>query len=525
MFARQRKSVGVLARLRVGTRLLLSFGLILALSSLLGVAAILSLGRVNAASTDLAHRWLPTVAHLQRARVALLDHIELEGRHVRAPDAGYMDEYEQKMKAGREEIDKELAEVDALAISDEQRKLIEAARHSLADHFEAAANVVKLDRAGKHDDARDVLDGAARMSSDDAFMALDRLRDFAFSASEDAARGADSAFRGARRLGIGLLAFALVLGAFFSIAITRSLLRQLGGEPGEAVRIVRAVAAGDLTTSIAVRPGDHQSLMHSLKEMQSDLSRVVGSVRSISESVATASAEIAQGNLDLSSRTEAQASSLQETAASMQQLAGTVAGSAENARQANQIAGAASEAAARGGSAVQSVVETMNEIAGSSQKMAEIINVIDGIAFQTNILALNAAVEAARAGEQGRGFAVVAGEVRNLAQRSAQASREIRDMIQESVEKVSGGNRIAIDAGASMKEIVDRVRKVTDLIGEITSSSIEQGSGIAQVNTAVGRMDEVTQQNAALVEQAAAATASLREQANQLVESVAVFRV
>jgi methyl-accepting chemotaxis protein len=259
--------------------------------------------------------------------------------------------------------------------------------------------------------------------------------------------------------------------------------------------------------------------------MRAQFSQVVGEVRNGVESVSTASGEIAAGNQDLSSRTEQQASSLQETAASMEELTTTVKQSADNARQANQLANTASEAASKGGAVVGQVVSTMEEITASSRKIADIISVIDGIAFQTNILALNAAVEAARAGEQGRGFAVVAGEVRNLAQRSAQAAREIKTLISDSVEKVDAGSKQVAEAGATMNEIVTQVRRVTDLIGEISSAALEQSSGIGQVNEAITQMDQVTQQNAALVEQSAAAAASLKAQANQLAEAVAVFKL
>jgi methyl-accepting chemotaxis protein-1 (serine sensor receptor) len=316
-------------------------------------------------------------------------------------------------------------------------------------------------------------------------------------------------------LGIGLI-------VVFSVALVRGLQRSLG----HAVDISKAVAQGDLTQTISIEGEDEVAqLLTAMSDMKENLVRVVSDVRCGVDSVGTASGQIASGNQDLSARTEQQASSLEETAASMEQLTATVKQSADSARQADQLAKSASTAAAKGGEVMGEVITTMDEIADASKKMAEIIGVIDGIAFQTNILALNAAVEAARAGEQGRGFAVVAGEVRNLAQRSAQAAREIKGMINDSVEKVASGSALVNDAGASMAEIVAQVKRVTDLIGEITSGALEQSSGIGQINEAVTQMDQVTQQNAALVEEAAAAAASLKDQADRLSQTVSVFKL
>ena len=319
---------------------------------------------------------------------------------------------------------------------------------------------------------------------------------------------------------------ALILGVGLAASFGLLLIRGINRSLGHAVEVSNAVAQGDLTKAIHVDGKDEiAQLLRAMSDMKENLVRVVSEVRDGVDSVSTASAQIAAGNQDLSSRTEQQASNLQQTAASMEQLTSTVKQSADNARQANQLANAASESAARGGQVVGEVVTTMNAITEASKRIAEIINVIDGIAFQTNILALNAAVEAARAGEQGRGFAVVAGEVRNLAQRSAQAAREIKAMITDSVQKVEAGSRLVSDAGATMNEIVTQVKRVTDLIGEITSAAVEQSSGISQVNEAVTQMDQVTQQNAALVEESAAAAASLKEQADRLARAVAVFRL
>jgi methyl-accepting chemotaxis protein len=321
---------------------------------------------------------------------------------------------------------------------------------------------------------------------------------------------------------------ALVLGAILlgiGMMITRSLLRQLGGEPDVATDITQRIAQGDLTVDIVLKSNDQSSLLHAIKSMRDSLSTIVGEVRTGSEGVATASAEIAQGNHDLSARTEAQASALEETAASMEQLGATVKQNADSARQANQLAQSASTVAVRGGEVVAQVVDTMKGINDSSRKISDIISVIDGIAFQTNILALNAAVEAARAGEQGRGFAVVASEVRSLAGRSADAAKEIKSLITASVDRVEQGSALVDQAGVTMTEVVSSIRRVTDIMGEISAASSEQSAGVSQVGEAVTQMDQATQQNAALVEEMAAAASSLKSQAQELVATVAVFKL
>jgi methyl-accepting chemotaxis protein len=321
--------------------------------------------------------------------------------------------------------------------------------------------------------------------------------------------------------GLVLMAIVLALG----LLIARTILRQLGGEPDYVAGITRRIAAGDLSAPIEIKYPGQENLLTGLQTMRDQLAAVVSQVRQGSENLASASAQIAQGNLDLSSRTEHQASALEETSASMEELGSTVRQNSDNARQANQLAQSASEIAVKGGAMVAQVVDTMKGINDSSHRIAAIIGVIDGIAFQTNILALNASVEAARAGEQGRGFAVVAAEVRSLAVRSAEAAREIKGLITTSVDRVEQGSVQVDQAGATMSEVVAGIKRVTDIMAEISTASAEQSSGVVQVGEAVMQMDQATQQNAALVEQMAAAASSLKDQARELVQTVSVFKL
>ncbi|WP_323493736.1 methyl-accepting chemotaxis protein [Undibacterium sp. 5I1] len=319
---------------------------------------------------------------------------------------------------------------------------------------------------------------------------------------------------------ISLLAIIVVTG--LGVWVTKVIVNAIH----EAINISEAVAAGDLTTDIKITSNDEMGkLLQALKNMSDSLKNIVGEVRTGTDQITAASTEIATGNLDLSSRTEEQASSLEETASSMEELTSTVKQNADNARQANQLAVSASEVATKGGNVVSQVIQTMSEINDSSKKIVDIIGVIDSIAFQTNILALNAAVEAARAGEQGRGFAVVASEVRNLAQRSASAAKEIKTLIDTSVEKVDTGTKLVDQAGLTIQEIVQSVKRVSDVVSEISAATQEQTAGIDQINIAITQIDETTQQNAALVEQAAAAAASMQEQATNLTQVVSVFKI
>lgn len=335
----------------------------------------------------------------------------------------------------------------------------------------------------------------------------------------------DAIYHASKATLMALSLLALVCGVICATLITRGLLKQLGGEPAYAVAIAGQITRGDLSTEIKTKPNDQTSLLFAMKSMRDSLAGIIGQVRSGTTAIATASSQINAGSLDLSSRTEQQASSLEETASMMEELTSTVKQNADNANQANGLALSASDIAIKGGAVVSEVRDMMGSINESSNKVVDIIGVIDSIAFQTNILALNAAVEAARAGEQGKGFAVVATEVRNLAQRSAAAAKEIKTLIGDSVEKVEIGSKLVNQASATMEEIVASVKHVTDIMGEITAASREQASGIEQINQAIGQMDEGTQQNAALVEQATAATESLQDQADQLSQLAGVFKL
>jgi methyl-accepting chemotaxis protein len=411
----------------------------------------------------------------------------------------------------------------ATYLTPEEKILADRTQNTLAaldsEGFEATATAL---RAGRYDDARKVLDTRVSPLSPVFVEAMDALLALQVSVAAAEFESAKATGRNAMLMMTVVAALGGLAGLAAAVLITQRLTRRLGAEPDALAEAAERIAGGNLAAAQG-KAAPSGSVMASMEAMRAALQRVVGGVRQGVEQVATASAQIAQGNLDLSGRTEQQASSLQETAASMEQLTGTVRASADNARQASQLAQGASEVAERGGSAVMQVVATMGEIEAASRKIADITGVIDSIAFQTNILALNAAVEAARAGEQGRGFAVVATEVRTLAQRSADAARQIKDLIGDSVQRVAAGSTLAQDAGATMNDIVAQVRSVSVLISEITQAAGEQSQGIAQVGQAVSLLDQATQQNAALVEESAAAAASLKELAQQLTASVAVF--
>jgi methyl-accepting chemotaxis protein len=431
----------------------------------------------------------------------------------------------QKIAATRTHYDEAREKLVRITLSDEGRARIAAVDAARAEAKPLNDKVIELGLANKMEEATRLLMAQAAPATE---RWQDALRaNLAAQKQRNAARYDESEtdYATARTLLISIAGAAALISAVLALLIVRSIVGAVGGEPAEVAELARAIADADLSRRVAVRDGDDRSIVAAMARMQHALSELVGRVRGSAEGVATASSQIAQGNADLSQRTEEQASALEQTAATMEQLGSTVRLNADNARQASQLAQGASEVAGAGGEVVGRVVGTMKGIQDSSQKIGEIISVIDGIAFQTNILALNAAVEAARAGEQGRGFAVVASEVRSLAQRSAEAARQVKTLITDSIEQVDRGSLLVDEAGRTMKDIVTSVKRVSDIVAEISAATAEQSTGIAQVGEAVSQMDQVTQQNAALVEQSAAAAESLKVQAGDMVTAVGVFRL
>jgi methyl-accepting chemotaxis protein len=509
----------------VGRQLYSAFAATLIVSGAVSAVGITSMQSVERATRGLEAKWLTGVGILAQMRAALIEARDAEIKLAHATDAGYVSDYIDKTEAASSTVATLIRSYERLVEGDAERAMLGKVDTSWSEYLKANQRVVSLARAKKMQDAVDISDGAASMGADEVTGAIDRLTTYGFENGKAAATDVSALNLKATRWMLALLAASLVLGGFLALAITRNLMRQLGGEPAAATAVARAVASGDLTTAIPLKAGTDDSLMAQLAAMQASLVDAVHKVREGSESVATASAEIAQGNLDLSNRTEQQAGSLEKTVNSMKILISTVNDNAMNARRANELALGASTVAVAGGTVVGEVVDTMKGITESSRKIVDIISVIDSIAFQTNILALNAAVEAARAGEQGRGFAVVATEVRSLAGRSADAAKQIKSLITASVERVEQGTALVDRAGSTMTQIVESIGRVTGIMGEIDAASNAQRAGFAEIGAAMSQMDEATQQNAALVEESAAAAESLREQAAILVDAVAVFRI
>jgi methyl-accepting chemotaxis protein len=514
--------VDALGRFRLRTQLLGSFGIVLLMSVLVGVIGANSLSRVNQQADFLATNALVGVGKLAAARIGMVDSRAYDLKHSRTDDASYQSEYEEKMALSTKAATDALSAYQGLIDEDAEKVLFESLSAKWVAYQDAQKKVIALGRDKKLQDASDVSDGLASTNADDAIFALDALMQYNFEAAATAGNNVKAEYLRSMRLSIFLVVSACILGMAMAFAIVRSVTQPIQ----QAVDVAHAVADGDLSVHFSYSGNNETAmLLASLEQMQSRLVEVVGNVRSNSDSVASASAQIAQGNQDLSERTEEQATSLQGAAASMAQLGSAVNQNADSANRANDLAQHASSVASRGGEVVGRVVSTMRSINESSAKIADIIGVIDGIAFQTNILALNAAVEAARAGEQGRGFAVVASEVRSLAGRSAAAAKEIKSLIAASVERVNEGSTLVDQAGVTMADVVGSIQKVTSLMGEISAASALQRDGVAQVGGVVGEMDRATQQNAALVEESAAAAENLRQQAQALVQAVSVFRL
>jgi methyl-accepting chemotaxis protein-1 (serine sensor receptor) len=410
-------------------------------------------------------------------------------------------------------------------VSEQARKLIGDIDRIEQDYGKVALGIVQLALDQQRDAAITRMNDECRPLLAALGAASKAYIEYTAERSHQLVLQAEADYDTQRNLLLAACALAFGAAAVAGVLITRSLARALGAEPTELSEATRRVAEGELMPVAGAAQAPAGSVLASLGAMQASLARIVAQVRGASDSIATGSAQIATGNADLSQRTEEQASALQQTAATMDQLGSTVRNNADNARQADQLASGASTIAIKGGDVVAQVVGTMKGINDSSKRIADIIGVIDGIAFQTNILALNAAVEAARAGEQGRGFAVVAGEVRSLAQRSAEAAREIKGLITASVEQVEKGSLLVDEAGNTMEQIVGAIKRVSDVVAEISAASTQQSAGVGQVGQAVTQMDQVTQQNAALVEESAAAAESLRQQASQMVQAMSVFRL
>ena len=513
-------------KMKVATKLALSYGLLVGLIVLVGAVCALRFMAINARVANIVDERYYRVQKITE----IADSANAQARFIRNTviakgDAGQTADAFKNLDANARLTDDGIAEFDKHVDLAKGRELVDAMVAARAKFYKDRDDVVRLVKAGQYDDAAHTLLVTMRPSQRAFFASIGEIIKLQTAIMNNEGKAAREDGRDAIVLTLIVAAVAVVAASAMAVTITRSLVQQLGAEPGEVVSIASAIADGNLAVHVNTRPGDTTSILAAMQRMRERLAEVVGQVRQASDSIATGSSEIASGNADLSHRTEAQAGNLQQTAASMEQLTGSVRSNAETAGVANQLATEASAAASRGGVAVNRVVETMNEIAASSKKIGDIIGVIDGIAFQTNILALNAAVEAARAGEQGRGFAVVAGEVRSLAQRSSEAAREIKTLIGASVEKVDIGARQVDEAGASMNDIVSQVQRVGQLIGEISGATVQQSSGIGQIGAAVGALDQTTQQNAALVEQSAAAAESLSHQAARLTQIVSVFRL
>ncbi|MCS0611496.1 methyl-accepting chemotaxis protein [Massilia kyonggiensis] len=516
--------------LTIGKRLAFGFGSVLALMAVLAGLAIHRVGQID----DILIHINDVNSVKQRYAINFRGSVHDRSIAIRdvvlAATTATAQRHADLIKKLDDDYQRSAAPLDQLfaARSDilpEEKQALAAIKDVEARTQPLIAKLVALRQADNTAEATALLDQRAGPAFVEWLASVNRLIDLEEKLNNDAAAQARALSHSFFAWMLAILAVAAAAGAAAAWFISHGLLRQLGGQPDYAVGIAGAIAAGDLSVPIETRADDRSSLLYAMKGMRDSLVNIVSQVRAGTLTIANASTEIAAGNQDLSERSERQAGTLEETASSMEELTGTVRQNADNARQANTLAESASSVAQRGGAVVAQVVQTMASINDSSKQIAEIISVIDGIAFQTNILALNAAVEAARAGEQGRGFAVVAGEVRSLAQRSAAAAKEIKTLISDSVAKVDDGAKLVDEAGSTMEEIVTSVKRVTDIMAEISHASQEQSAGIEQVNRAIGQMDEATQQNAALVEQAGAAASALQDEAANLARLVSIFKL
>ena len=513
------------SKMKLSTRLGLGFGAVLLLLAVVSGVGIFKLNTVKSGVDLIVDYRIPNVhaaseiidANYQLALLARDALLSKDPQQVRKDI--------EQIPVLREQIKKSTALLESLLTTAEGRRLfalLGAARGKYAPLLDEFARLINTNQGEQAYQLQETRINAAHADYIAAANALiNYLNDRAKKDGEDAASEVSTATWTI----LGVSAAAILLALAIALLIIRKLGAQLGGEPDYAADVVKSIAGGDLSRTVVLKPGDEASLLAAMNDMRQHLKSTISKISESVETINNASQEIAAGNSDLSQRTEEQASSLEETASSIEQLTATVKQNADNAAQASQLAHGASEIAVRGGDSVSHVVHTMNGINEASHKIVDIISVIDGIAFQTNILALNAAVEAARAGEQGRGFAVVAGEVRSLAQRSAAAAKEIKSLINDSVGRVEEGSRQVEEAGQTMAQLVTSVKQVSEIIADISNASMEQSAGIEQVNQAIAQMDQVTQQNAALVEESAAAAESLEDQAHALAQAIAVFQI
>jgi methyl-accepting chemotaxis protein len=514
--------------MKVGTKLIAGFVFVSILGAVVACIGIINMSNINDQADSMYLEDLMGLSYIKEANINLI----YAGR---SRNSFLLSSSAEERAGHRRDIDKYLATIDdylrkarPLFVLPQGIKMLDDYAASARDYRQLLMRA--LDRAAaeplaQRDAELNQMLVAARKQADvldDMLTAMTKLKEARAKQKSD---DTTALFESSQAMMIGLVLGSLCAGLGIGGLVARSLTRQLGGEPAYAADVAGKIADGDLTVDVALRHNDHDSVLFAMKTMRDSLGGIVGEVRAGTDMIATASSQIASGTQDLSARTEQQAGALEETASSMEELTSTVKQNADHARRANHLALSASDVAQKGGAVVDEVIGTMGAINESSGKIADIIGVIDGIAFQTNILALNAAVEAARAGEQGRGFAVVASEVRNLAQRSAAAAKEIKQLIDDSVSKVDAGAKQVDQAGLTMREIVASIQRVTDIMADIQAASSEQTTGIEQINEAIVQMDQVTQQNAALVEQSAAASESMQDQARRLSQAVSVFKL
>lgn len=511
-----------LNNLGIGVRLTLGFGFLLVLIVIANAVAVIQFSAVSTINTRIIEKdWVKaeaanTINATTRAQVRRTLEIVL------ATDPAQVANADARIASNKKIIEDAFTILEKLVFLPEGKAMLTEIRKKREFFVESFTRVRQLVTAGKRDEAVALINRETLPAIDAMQEPITALANLQKKMVVESSAEAQQRIDFASQLMMGLAVLALLVGVIAARLITRSITKPVE----QVLALAQRVAEGDLTGTVHINGKDEMGrLLQALQTMNESLVRIVGEVRGGSEAISTATSQIAAGNIDLSQRTEEQAAALEQTAASLEQLGATVKQNFEDSQQANRVAGAAAEVAVRGGAVVSQVVHTMEAINVSSRRIADIIGVIDGIAFQTNILALNAAVEAARAGDQGRGFAVVATEVRSLAGRSATAAKEIKALIEASVGNVTEGCKLVEQAGSTMDEIVVNVRRVTDIMGELTAAAGEQSSGIDQINQAVGQMDQVTQGNAALVEEAAAAAQSLESQAKNLVQAVSVFRL